>query len=929
MRYLLFAVSILLAGCGESKKDFRLRIDLSGEWEFALDSARKGVIEKWYLGNLEDSITLPGTTDLRGKGYVNTDTTTTHLNRMLRYEGPAWYRKKIVIPAEWNNKRIALHLERTKPSQVWVDDHYVGNSFLLESEQRYDLTSTLSSGEHSITILVDNDLKLTPYGNVHIYSDDTQTNWNGIIGSMYLEASDKTWIEDVQVYPDIDSARARVVLSLGNQLNIDSVDIALYVTKILEGKSVELEPAFFRRACNSWVELAYDMHGEVNLWDEYRQPLYRLNAVITAKGINDNLITTFGMREFKAAGTQFQINDRTLFLRGKQDACVFPLTGFPPTGKEEWRKLFSIAKSYGINHYRFHSWCPPRAAFEAADEIGMFLQPELPFWGGLNNDMLESRLKDEGVALLKNFGNHPSFVMFSAGNEIWSGHDRARRIISQLKAGDPRRVYTQGSNNGIGYVPASTEMDYHIAARTPSQGDTVLTHTRLTHAFADSREGGLLNAYPPSTRVNFDHAVSSVPMPLVSHEIGQYQIYPDFDEMNKYTGILKPWNLHVFRKRLDNAGMLDQNKLFQKASGAWAAICYRAEMEAAFRTKDFAGFQLLDLQDFPGQGTALVGILDAFMDSKNVIPREQWLQSCNDVVVLAQFDKYTWQQGDTFRADVSVANYSDKVLRGNLTWRVSDDKNYFSREGSLIPGEFPRGGLHNAGKIEIPFSGIAMATKLQLTISIEGTVYQNVYPIWVYPSAIDVTTKRVLETTTLDENLLTKLEQGASILYFPSPSQVSRNSVKGLFPPEFWNYGMFKSISESVKKPVSPGTLSLLMDPTHSLFSIFPTDPHTNWQWWSIIRASNPLILDETPHNYRPIVQVIDNVERNHKFGMIFEFAYGKGKLLVCMARLNEMSQYPEAKQLHAALIRYMQSGSFSPASAADKSLLQKLSLVK
>ena len=103
---------------------------------------------------------------------------------------------------------------------------------------------------------------------------------------------------------------------------------------------------------------------------------------------------------------------------------------------------------------------------------------------------------------------------------------------------------------------------------------------------------------------------------------------------------------------------------------------------------------------------------------------------------------------------------------------------------------------------------------------------------------------------------------------------------------------MFKSICEWVKKPVSPGTLGLLMDPSHPAFTHFPTDFHTNWQWFTMIKNSHPLILDLLPDNYRPIVQVIDNVERNHKLGMIQEFNVGSGKLLICMTDLETQQEY-------------------------------------
>lgn len=899
-------------------------INLAGKWSFELDSANSGIKDSWFSGSLSDSIHLPGTTDINHKGKKNMKVSTMSLNRVYTYEGPAWYKKDIVIPQNWKGKYIELFMERTKASKVWIDGHYAGASVLLESAHRYNLTKFLTPGKHTIAIRIDNTLKLTPYGNVHIYSDDTQTNWNGIIGDFHLEASDKSRIRDIQVYPDIDNRKIRFNVSIDHPQDLDKVNIAVDVIKELNGSTVALKPARYTVKADSIITMEYVLGDGMDVWDEYSQPVYQLAITLSAGKYRDQMAVPFGMRKVAGKGTKLTVNGRTVFLRGKHDACVFPLTGFPPMDIDGWLKVFKIARSYGINHYRFHSWCPPEAAFDAADKLGIYLQPELPFWGQLESDTTAAQLQEEGLALLKSYANHPSFVMFGAGNEIGGNFDRLKRIMTVLKSVDNRPLYSQGSNNGIGYVAPMEFEDYHVAARTPYAHDTILTHTRLTHAFADSREGGILNTRPPSANINFDYAVSQIKIPLIGHEIGQYQVYPDYREIQKYTGVLRASNLEEFRRRLEKAGMLDQNVDFQKASGAWSALCYRAEIEAALRTKGFAGFHLLDLQDFPGQGTALVGMLDAFMDSKGIISANEWKQFCNDVTPLLSFDKYCWTTKEQFYAVIRVANYSNKNIRADLKWFVRDSRNKVIKEGMIDKAQVPSGELTSLGQLEVPLSGQKQAEKLTVTLQIDG--YENSWPVWVYPNdpVADYNGKMTVATS-IDHALIQKLKEGGNVLLFPEAKLVSKNSVGGLFPPEFWNYGMFKGISEWVKKPVSPGTLGILTNPQHPLFNSFPTDFHTNWQWWSIVRNSNALILDGTSAGYRPIVQVIDNLERNHKLGLIFECKIGKGKLLVCMSRLNEMPDNPEAVQLYNSIIRYMSSGSFDPGYEMEENELMQL----
>ena len=544
----------------------------------------------------------------------------------------------------------------------------------------------MTPGEHALTILVDN-AKLPPVGPAHAVDERTQTNWNGIVGSIELRATDPVWLEDIQVYPAAMKRLAVVRATIGNitgkaalgtiTMQCGSFNVA--TPSIFQAQSFKVNAPVRQNS----VEFMYAPGGDVPLWDEFRPAMLRLKlkleATVEGKPYGDERTINFGLRDFIRDRNRLLINGHPVFLRGKLDCCFFPLTGYPPMNKAGWRRILSIARSYGINHYRFHSWCPPEAAFEAADELGMYLQIELPNKRSAfdapesreaakhNIDYLDvdRSQKDkslyeyaarEGELIFRAFGNHPSFVMFTLGNEL--GRNAGMfKLVSRFRTLDPRRLYAQGSNN-MHWNPSLVQGDdFWVTCKTgnslPVRGSFSVLDFRTPH----------IETRPPSTMVDYRDSIAGIPVPVVAHEVGEYEVSPDFREIPKYTGVLKARNLEAFRRRLEAAGMLDQAQDFVRASGELAVICYREDIEAALRTPELGGFQLLDLQDFPGQGTALVGILNVFMESKGLIAPEAWCRFCCETVPLVRVKKYTWTTAEVFSGQVQVAHYGPADLR--------------------------------------------------------------------------------------------------------------------------------------------------------------------------------------------------------------------------------------------------------------------------
>lgn len=822
-------------------------ISLAGEWNVELGKSGSAFAKskRASQGEVKRAI-LPGTIDTNHLGFAPKDTMeTTHLTRLYAYKGAARYSRTINIPKDWKKKSVELFLERTRPTWVYVDGELVDSCNFISTPQRYLLPKKVKPGKHLLEIVVDNGRGVPEqvYGSSHAYTEDTQTNWNGIIGEIRLEV-----------------------------------------------KSEE------RRMKNS------------------------------------NVLPDFA-KDFHIKGTHFYANGHRIFLRGKHDAAVWPLTGHVEMSVEGWMKYFGTCKEYGINHVRFHSWCPPEAAFVAADSLGIYLQPELPFWGSFDkkDERLMAFLHQEGENILREYGHHPSFRMMALGNELWGDIDKMKELVDDFRKIAPDKYYTFGSNYYLGYQGIKEGMDYFTTCRIGGEGwGKYNTHTRGSFSFADAYDGGMINHFHPNSTMNFDEACDKAGIPIISHETGQFQTYPDYREMKKYTGVLHPYNFEVFRRRLAAAGMLSQADDFHKASGLWSVKLYKADIEMDLRTRNMAGFQLLDIQDYPGQGSAFVGILDAFMESKGITTPEEWRQWCSPVVPLLEMKKFCFEDGEKIQAKVKVANYGGTSLYGKkLMWKIGDAEgvmNIFTYDEGLI----------DVGILDEEISADKPA-KLNVSLNIEGTEARNSYELWVYPKKA-LEKKGIIIARDLNQEVVKVLEKGGKVLWMPTASShfvaaddtlsqadnATPYTVGGLFQTDYWNYRMFKTICENNKKKVSPGTLGILTNPEHPIFKGFPTEMRTNWQWFPVIKESHPLVLDNFAKDYRPIVQVIDNIERNHKLGLVMEWKVGAGKLLVCMSDLEKAAKYPEGKAFYQSVIDYMRSADFNPSAEITVDELKK-----
>jgi hypothetical protein len=503
---------------------------------------------------------------------------------------------------------------------------------------------------------------------------------------------------------------------------------------------------------------------------------------------------------------------------------------------------------------------------------------------------IDAWLYREAERIIEAYGNHPSFIMLCAGNEP-AGPERGGKYlgpwVDHFKKLDDRRLVTGGAG-----WPIIPQNQYHVTPTPRIQGWGQGLRSRI-------------NAQPPETLTDYRDFVGKHDMPVISHEIGQWCVYPDFDEIAKYTGALKSKNFEVFRDQLRDAGMLDQARDFLMASGALQVLCYKQEIESALRTPGFGGFQLLDLHDFPGQGTALVGMLDPFWDDKPYITPEMFRRFCGPVVPLARLAKRTFTQTESFTAEIELYQFGPGDLKdAAIVWRLTSPEGRHIAKGEFEKRVYASGGLRDVGKIRVDLSKAPAPVKLKLAVGVAGTDIENDWDIWVYPDAVSTEAPAGVHVTSSPQDAAKRLHEGGRVVLLMDPARVTDVALG--FSSIFWNTNWTNN------QP--PHTLGVLCDPTHPALATFPTESHSNWQWWDLIAHAATMEMDDLPSNLGPIVQIVPDWNRPKRLGLVFEANVGSGRLLACSMDLtSNLDQRPVARQMRHALLSYAVGDAFAP----------------
>jgi hypothetical protein len=905
-------------------------VNLAGSWQLAIGDTAK----------YTDDVVLPGSMLTNGKGNpvtVNTPWTGSlydssyyynpfmeqyrrqenikfpfFLTPEKHYVGKAWYRKSVYVPDSWKKKHVTLYLERPHiETTVYVNSQKVGSNNSLSAPHQFDVTPYIKIGErNTIEICVYNGIDGVGVGqDSHSVTDQTQGNWNGIVGKMELRAQPaRLHIDHVTIRPKPYARNVQLDVKLSGQ----SPNLQFYQMEVLiqqENKDSANVYVSNYDVYSNVMQVTVPIPEKVDLWDEFHPNLYRMAISVG----DDYYETTFGMREVSVEGRQIILNRRPIFLRGTVENCCFPETGYPPTDEESWLRIFRKCKEYGLNHMRFHSYCPPEAAFVAADKLGFYLQPEGPSWPNhgvklLSGQIIDQYLLLESKRMIDAYGHHPSFIMMAAGNEpAGNWVEYCNNWVKEMKRYDPTRIYC-GASVGGGWA-WDDGSEYHVKGgargldwvnHAPSSDDDYYSQILRPRNYKDTADNN---------------------SPIIAHEQGQWCAFPDFKEIPQYTGAYKAKNFEIFRDLLAENGMELQAEKFLMASGKLQTLCYKYEIERNLRTSDYAGFQLLALNDYSGQGTALEGVLGVHWNEKGYTNAKEWHQFCSPIVPLARFPKFVYTTADSLVVPVEVYNAMYGDIRGvRVNYYINSDSGKVYHGGLLYSGEIPLAKHTPVGLVRFPLDSVRTPQKLTLTVTVGGNLYKNSWNFWVYPDSVSsASPSDILITDSLDAAAIAALKQGGKVLLTSAGKVRLGSDVVQHYLPVFWNTSWFKM------RP--PHTTGAYIDQTHPLFKYgFPTDSWSNLNWWELLNKAQVMNLQDFPKDYQSPIQPIDTWHVSRKLGMVVEANVLKGKLLMTTMDISsDLEHRVVARQMREAILSYMDSSDFAPSLTLNPDIIQNL----
>ena len=770
-----------------------------------------------------------------------------------QYVGKAIWTRTVELSAEDCEHPMELFLERVMwASEAFWDGTSLGSCDSLATPHIYQVPKErLTPGRHELKLVIDNSCRYGFSRQSHAYGPNMQAVWNGVLGRVELR----------RAHP-LRAARVFASAPSGGKLQIEtSADVATVAVDGLETSGWE------RRGGRIVVSLA----EEPVYWNEFHPQLYTVRLT-AADGFEHSV--RFGFRSVGTKGRLLTLNGAAIFTRGNVENANFAKDGVPWMEKGEWLRVFRTLKDEdGINAVRFHTWCPPAAAFQAADELGIILHPEAGIWTDKwmsdgdevgNGKPVDGFVRREMKAIADAYGNSPSFFSLSIGNELGnSNFETMGEWVAAHKKYDPRALCYASSARDI-----TAADDFSLSHVVPGKG---LAREKLM----------------PHTDWDYEDIYSAATIPTIAHEIGQWPVYPIWDELlSPFTGVMRPWNLTRHYETAARKNALKFQNEYHAASAKLNRLIYKEEVESFLRTPSCAGLQLLNVQDYTGQAEALVGWRDPFYRLKRGFrDMPPFSNVWGPVCYLARFSRFTYIVGETYRATLQIRNLTESALSAGAAfpYELGGTSGEVTLAEAIPPGE-----VKTVAVVECPLSDDMVRSRQTLRFGC------NEWSFWVYPREGRCAAPEGVVETSDPATMKGAIADGKTVLY----SGPSFKSAQGQFKPVYWSARWF---------PVANTTAAALgtwFDVKHPALAGFVTDDFTDWQWYALSQGAMVHALKGLPDGFRPIALSVNDFHFSDFAATMFEVLVGRGRLFVCGYDLA--ADTPEARRLRASVCAYL-----------------------
>lgn len=891
----------------------RPRIDLDGQWQFRLDPQNAGLTNRWYAGNgnFPDTINVPGAWQEQGFGKPSG-------NLRHDYAGAAWYRKSVSIPASWSHRIIWLRVGGAhRSATLFVNGTKIGTHHGFSAPFSFDITSAVHTGSANdivfrienppvkIDVSPDKQEPLLPTGMLNYIG-----NWGGFYGDVYLESTDRSWIESTRISSDV----AQKLLTVAVQLETagpNSAPITVHVSAHSTSKSSKPVQLTAGKAQETTVQLEIP---DAPLWSPEHPNLITASIEILQNGKEvDRKDERFGFRTIETRGNKLLLNGRPIYLRAYGDDNIEVLTGFPPASRAVYVKRLSLAKSFGFNAVRYHSMVPAQELFEAADEVGMLIMAELPAAYTQYFFAHRDYLRDELQSVLLADRNHPSLLSLAFGNEF---------NLHWLKSDADRQTFTEAIAR------------FYKAAKQLAPSTLIL-----------SNDGFDLR---PTDMVSLSRG-GAPDRPTVRHEFGDYYCsLPDISLIDKFTGVLIPDWLKAKQAWVDKNSLRDVYPEYLRNSQRLQQLGRKYQIERVRENKDVSGYDYWLIVDYPGgtgEGDSWEeGWFDYFWKPKGITP-EQGRELNTPVLLMIGNDveDRTMWTDEPKHVPIRLSNFGPgPIENATLSWSLRDESKQLA-SGDLRNISVRDADVAEIGEIVLDASSLRDAAKLELALTLrsEQGTYQNHWNFWAYPR---------LRNTAKSIGVISDIKWAGLRRVYPwigtdtkhlKPADLLITDDLGAKAMKHLGDGgrVWLLLRESLDHrgasffPGSGGALGTLVH-NHPALAGSPHEDFCDLQFYNMLQGAYPLPIDRWPAPLAPIVggirttsQFLSKTKHLSRVAYAVEANAGGGKLLVTTLRLHENfdEAFPAAMTLFDGFLQYATGPDFKPSVDLPPDDLQRL----